>query len=91
MSTVALSCRVRQPAVQLEGGTYLTGMLAGGLTRTGMIGFIGGIGLPPVEGTPLGFAGGARAARPDIDSITAGTLRVPRVEFVAHPPAAGRG
>jgi basic membrane protein A len=56
---------------QLEEGTYLAGMLAGGLTRSGKIGFIGGIKLPPVEGTYLGFAGGARAVRPDVEVLQA--------------------
>ena len=51
---------------RLEEATYLAGMLAGGVTRTGTIGFVGGIKLPPVEGTFLGFAGGARAVRPDV-------------------------
>jgi basic membrane protein A len=48
---------------RLEEGTYLAGMLAGALTRTGTLGFVGGIKLPPVEGTFLGFEGGARAVR----------------------------
>jgi len=56
---------------QLEEGTYLAGMLAGGLTRTGTIGFIGGVKLPPVEGTFLGFQGGARAVRPDVQVLQA--------------------
>jgi basic membrane protein A len=50
---------------RLEEGTYLAGMLAGGITRTGTVGFVGGMKLPPVEGTFLGFQGGARAVRPD--------------------------
>jgi basic membrane lipoprotein Med (substrate-binding protein (PBP1-ABC) superfamily) len=49
---------------RLEEGTYLAGMLAGALTRSGTLGFVGGIKLPPVEGTFLGFEGGARATRP---------------------------
>ncbi len=52
---------------RLEEGTYLAGMLAGGVTRSGRVGFVGGIKLPPVEGTFLGFAGGARAVRADVD------------------------
>src|SRR5262245_9161238 len=40
---------------RLEEGTYLAGMLAAGLTHSGRIGFVGGIKLPPVEGTYLGF------------------------------------
>jgi basic membrane protein A len=51
---------------QLEEGTYLGGMLAGALTRSGKVGFVGGVKLPPVEGTYLGFAGGAQAVRPGV-------------------------
>jgi basic membrane lipoprotein Med (substrate-binding protein (PBP1-ABC) superfamily) len=56
---------------QLEEGTYLAGMLAGGLTRSGKIGFVGGIKLPPVEGTYVGFAGGARAVRRGVEVLQA--------------------
>jgi basic membrane lipoprotein Med (substrate-binding protein (PBP1-ABC) superfamily) len=54
---------------RLEEGTFLAGMLAGGVTRSGTVGFIGGIKLPPVEGTYLGFAGGVRAIRPDAEVL----------------------
>ncbi|MEK7667339.1 MAG: BMP family protein [Gemmatimonadota bacterium] len=56
---------------RLEEGTYLAGMLAGGMTRSGRLGFVGGIKLPPVEGTYLGFAGGARAVRPNCQVLEA--------------------
>ena len=56
---------------QLEEGTYLAGMLAGGLTRSGRVGFVGGQKLPPVEGTFLGFQGGARAVRPGAEALQA--------------------
>lgn len=56
---------------KLEEATYLAGMLAGGLTRTGKVGFIGGIELPPVEGTFRGFEGGARATRPGTEVLKA--------------------
>lgn len=56
---------------RLEEGTYLAGMLAGGVTRSGRVGFIGGVRMPPVEGTFLGFAGGARAVRPGVDVMQA--------------------
>ncbi len=56
---------------RLEEGTYLAGMLAGGVTRSGRIGFVGGIRLPPVEGTFLGYQGGARAVRPGVDVLQA--------------------
>jgi basic membrane protein A len=56
---------------RLEEGTYLAGMLAGGITKSGTLGFIGGIKLPPVEGTFLGFQGGARAVRPGVTVLQA--------------------
>jgi len=56
---------------RLEEGTYLAGMLAGGITRSGTIGFVGGMKLPPVEGTFLGFQGGARAVRPGVTVLQA--------------------
>ena len=56
---------------RLEEGTYLAGMLAGGITKTGKVGFVGGIKLPPVEGTYLGFAGGARAVHPGAQALQA--------------------
>ena len=56
---------------RLEEGTFLAGMLAGGLTRSGRIGFVGGIKLPPVEGTFLGFEGGARRVRPNTEALQA--------------------
>jgi len=34
---------------RLEEASYLAGMVAGGLTRTNVLGFIGGIELPPIE------------------------------------------
>ena len=56
---------------RLEEGTYLAGMLAGGLTRTGTTGFIGGLQLPPVEGTYRGFVGGLVAVRPGSQALQA--------------------
>jgi basic membrane lipoprotein Med (substrate-binding protein (PBP1-ABC) superfamily) len=56
---------------ELEQATYLAGMLAGGLTRSGRVGFVGGIRMPPVEGTYLGFAGGVRAVRPQAEALQA--------------------
>jgi basic membrane lipoprotein Med (substrate-binding protein (PBP1-ABC) superfamily) len=56
---------------RLEEGTYLAGMLAAGLTSSGTLGFVGGIKLPPVEGTFLGFEGGARAVRRSITVLQA--------------------
>lgn len=48
--------------------TYLAGMVAGRLTRTGKIGFVGGIELPPVREGYEAWTAGARAMRPEVDS-----------------------
>jgi basic membrane protein A and related proteins len=43
-------------------GTFLAGMIAGGLTRSGIIGFVGGIELPPIKLGYDGWVNGARRA-----------------------------
>ncbi len=53
---------------RIHEATYLLGMLAGGLTRSGKIGFIGGMELPPIVRGYEGWLEGARAVRPDVDS-----------------------
>jgi basic membrane lipoprotein Med (substrate-binding protein (PBP1-ABC) superfamily) len=51
---------------RLEEASYLAGMVAGGLSKTGILGFIGGIELPPIEAAYQGWVNGARSVRPDI-------------------------
>ena len=41
-------------------GTFLAGMVAGGMTRSGVLGFVGGIELPPIR---LGYDGWVNGAR----------------------------
>ena len=53
---------------RLEEASYLAGMVAGGLTRTGVIGFLGGIELPPIEAAYQGWVNGAKAVNPKIQS-----------------------
>ncbi|HRP06927.1 MAG TPA: BMP family protein [Gemmatimonadales bacterium] len=48
--------------------TYLVGMLAGTLTRSNRIGFVGGMELPPVVLGYRGWLQGARAVNPGVDS-----------------------
>jgi basic membrane protein A and related proteins len=55
----------------IEEGTYLAGMVAGGLTRSNRIGFIGGIELPPIKRGYAGWVNGARAVNPKVDSRVA--------------------
>ncbi len=52
----------------IEEATYLAGMAAGGLTRTGRIGFVGGMELPPIVRGYQGWLQGARAVNPGVDS-----------------------
>lgn len=53
---------------RLHEATYLAGILAGGLTRSGKLGFIGGVEIPPVKLAYEGWAAGARSVNPAIDS-----------------------
>ncbi|HYC33047.1 MAG TPA: BMP family protein [Gemmatimonadales bacterium] len=53
---------------RLEEASYLAGMVAGSLTRSGVIGFIGGIELPPIEAAYEGWVNGARAVNPKVQS-----------------------
>jgi basic membrane protein A and related proteins len=53
---------------RIEEGAFLAGMVAGALTRTGRIGFVGGIELPPIQRGHQGWVAGARRVRPDVTS-----------------------
>jgi basic membrane protein A and related proteins len=53
---------------RLEEASYLAGMVAGGLTRTNVLGFIGGIELPPIKAAYQGWVNGAKAVNPKIRS-----------------------
>ena len=58
---------------RLEEGSYLAGMVAGALTRSGTIGMVGGVEIPPVQGTFNAFRAGAMASRADVRVIEAFT------------------
>ncbi len=53
---------------RLEEASYLAGLVAGGLTRSGVIGFVGGIELPPIEAAYQGWVNGAKAVNPKVQS-----------------------
>jgi basic membrane protein A and related proteins len=53
---------------RLEEASYLAGMVAGGLSRSHVLGFVGGIELPPIEAAYLGWVNGARAVDPDVNT-----------------------
>ena len=46
--------------------SYLAGVVAGSITKTGVVGTIGGTELPPVQRSFAAFAEGARAANPGV-------------------------
>ncbi len=50
--------------------SYLAGVIAGGMTRSNVIGVIGGTELPPVKESFAAFARGARATNPRISVLT---------------------
>ncbi len=53
---------------RLEEASYLAGMVAGGLTKSNVIGFVGGIELPPIEAAYQGWVNGARAVNPKVQT-----------------------
>ncbi|GAC1318424.1 MAG: BMP family protein [Chloroflexota bacterium] len=53
-----------------EDAAYLAGILAGSLTKSNMIGLIGGTELPPVRRSFIAFEAGARLVNPRVASVT---------------------
>lgn len=53
---------------RLSEASYLAGMVAGGLTKTGTIGFVGGVELPPVREAQEAWTAGALAVNPAVRS-----------------------
>jgi basic membrane lipoprotein Med (substrate-binding protein (PBP1-ABC) superfamily) len=53
---------------KLEDASYLAGMVAGGLTRSNTLGFVGGIELPPIKAAYEGWVNGAKAVNPRVRS-----------------------
>lgn len=54
---------------ELEEGSYLAGMAAAGMSRSGTIGMVGGVAIPPAVGTFRAFEAGARAVDPDVEIL----------------------
>jgi basic membrane lipoprotein Med (substrate-binding protein (PBP1-ABC) superfamily) len=66
----AVRANVAPMVFRLEESTYLCGILAAHLSRTKILGMIGGMELPPVRGGFLAFAAGARSVDPAIRVLT---------------------
>ena len=52
-----------------EEGSYLAGMVAGAMTKTSIIGMIGGTELPPVKRSFAAFESGARSVNPNVKTV----------------------
>ncbi len=48
-----------------EEGSFLTGALAGAMTKTGKVGFVGGLELPLIKKFEAGYKAGVKTTRPD--------------------------
>lgn len=53
---------------RLSEASYLAGMVAGGMTRSRKIGFIGGIELPPIRDAEAAWEAGAKAVNPGVQA-----------------------
>ncbi|HTS88884.1 MAG TPA: BMP family protein [Gemmatimonadales bacterium] len=53
---------------RLSEASYLAGVVAGGMTKSNLIGFVGGIELPPIKDAELAWEAGARAVNPRVQS-----------------------
>ncbi|MFN0177526.1 MAG: BMP family protein [Gemmatimonadales bacterium] len=53
---------------RIEEGTFLAGMVAGALSKSGRIGFVGGIELPPIRRGYEGWVNGARRMNPAVEA-----------------------
>src|SRR3954449_11650608 len=60
--------RVAPLIFRLEEASYLSGMVAGTLTRSNVIGFVGGVELPPIEAAYQGWGNGEAAMNPRVKS-----------------------
>jgi basic membrane lipoprotein Med (substrate-binding protein (PBP1-ABC) superfamily) len=60
--------RVAPIIFRLEDATYLAGMVAGVLTTSNRIGFVGGVELPPVRAAYEGWVNGARAVNAAVEA-----------------------
>jgi len=60
---------VRSVVYKEEEGSYLVGILAGMASKTGKVGFVGGMDIPLIRKFECGYEQGARAANPSIQVL----------------------
>ena len=51
---------------ELEEGSYMAGVVASKMTKSGTIGMVGGVAIPPAEATFVGFEAGAMSVNPEV-------------------------
>lgn len=56
---------------RLEEASYLAGIVAGRTTRSGVVGMVGGVSIPPAVGTFRAFEAGVRSGRSDAEVLEA--------------------
>jgi basic membrane protein A len=56
--------------MQAKEATYLAGMVAGGMTRTGKIALVGGVEIPVIKEAFQAFENGAKAIKPNVEIRT---------------------
>lgn len=67
-SGVRVQGNVAPLVFRIEEGTFLAGMMAGALSKSGRIGFVGGIELPPIKRGYQGWVNGAKRSNPAIET-----------------------
>lgn len=60
---------VRSVVYKEEEGSYLVGVLAGMASKTGKVGFVGGMDIPLIRKFECGYEQGARAANPKVEVL----------------------
>ena len=69
VDAVAEGANVQSVEMREEEGSYLVGILGAMASRTGKVGFIGGIDIPLIRRFEIGYAAGARSVDPAIEPV----------------------
>jgi basic membrane protein A len=69
VDAVGEGANVQSVVMREEEGCYLVGILAAMASRTGKVGFIGGIDVPLIQRFKVGYAAGAASVNPAIETI----------------------
>ena len=70
IDAVAENPNVRSVLFKEHEGSYLVGYIAGSLTQTGTVGFVGGMDIPLIRAFDLGYQEGVTAACPECEVIS---------------------